>query len=97
MRCAPRQAVGASGTAGRVGDPAATLIATRPELESRFGPAVDIGADNVGRKQIRDALHARELTASERRQRPGERGLADARVILDERMVLGQRRGEQVP
>ena len=40
------------------------LVAVK--LESRLGLAADIGADNVGRKQIQGALHARELPASER-------------------------------
>jgi hypothetical protein len=52
MKCAARQAVGGAGTADRLGDRTATLIATGPELESGLGLAVDIGADNVGRKQI---------------------------------------------
>ena len=95
MKCAPRQAVGASGTAGRLGDRTATLIATRPELESRLGLAVDIGAENVGRKQIRGALHARELPASQRASARASAVLPTPGVSLDERMVLGQRRGEQ--
>ena len=93
MKCAPRQAVGASGSAGRLGDRTATLIAT---------PAGIRIAARAGRRhwcrQRRPQAEPR-CTASPRTDSEGggERGLADARVILDERMVLGQRRDEQAP
>ena len=97
IKGALRQDVTASGTAGELGDRTGTLTTTRPELESLLALVVDIGADDVGRKQVRGALHTRELALERARQRPGERGLADAGVTLDKRMALGQQRDEQVP
>jgi hypothetical protein len=41
-------------------------------------------------------LHARELAVDGAGQRTRERRLADAGVILDQRMPLGQQRDEQV-
>ena len=65
---------------------------TRPELEARLTLVVDLGADDVGRQEVGRALHARELAVDRPRQRAGQRRLADARVVLDEDVALGEHR-----
>ena len=67
-----------------------------PELEPRFALVVDVGADDVGRQQVGRALHARELAVDRPRQRAGERGLADARVVLHQDVTLGEERDDHV-
>ena len=51
----------------------------RPELEDLVAPAVDVRPDDVGRQQVRGALHARELEAERARDGARERRLPDAR------------------
>ncbi len=67
-----------------------------PELEALLALVIDVGADEVGRQQVRGALHARELTVDRARQRPGQSGLADTRIVLDEHVTLGQQGDDQV-
>ena len=63
-----------------------------PELETLLALVVDVGADDVGGQQVRRALHARELAVDRAGQRPGERRLADARIVLDQHVALGEQR-----
>src|SRR5262252_8199419 len=62
------------------------------ELEARLALVVDLRAHDVGRQQVGRALHARELAVDRTRERPGQRRLADARIVLDQDVPLGQRR-----
>jgi hypothetical protein len=55
-----------------------------PELEALLALVVDAGAHDVGRQQVRRALHAREVALDRARQRAGQGGLAHARVVLDQ-------------
>ena len=71
-------------------------IGPGPELEAALALVVDVGADDVGGQQVGRALHARELAVERARERARERGLADARVVLDEHVALGQQRDEDV-
>ena len=64
------------------------------ELEALLALVVDVGADDVGRQQVGRALHARELAVDRARERAGQRGLADARVVLDEDVALGEQRDD---
>ena len=66
------------------------------ELEARLALVVDVGADDVGRQQVGRALHARELAVDRARERARQRGLADARVVLDEDVALGEQRDDHV-
>ena len=66
------------------------------ELEARLALVVDLGADDVGGQQVGRALHARELAVDRARQRARERGLADAGVVLDEDVALGEQRDGDV-
>jgi hypothetical protein len=68
----------------------------RPELEAVLALVVDVGADHVGGQQIGGALHARVLGVDRARQRPRQGGLADARVVLDQHVPLGQHRDQHV-
>ena len=68
----------------------------RPELEARLALVVDVGADDVGRQQVGRALHARELAVERARERARERGLADARIVLDEDVALGEEGDDDV-
>ena len=67
-----------------------------PELEALLALVVDVGADDVGGQQVGRALDARELRVDRARERAGQRGLADARVVLDEDVALGQHRDDDV-
>ena len=58
----------------------------------RLALVVDVGADDVGRQQVGRALHARERAVDRARERARQRGLADARVVLDEDVALGEQR-----
>src|SRR4051812_1230783 len=66
------------------------------ELEALLALVVDAGADDVGGEQGGGALDARELRVDRLRQRAGERGLADARIVLDEDVPLGEHRHDHV-
>ena len=68
----------------------------RAELEACFALVVDLRADDVGRQQVGGALHARERAVDRPRQRPGQGGLADAGVILDEDVALREHRHRDV-
>ena len=69
---------------------------TGAKLEPRLALVVDIRPDDVGREQVRRALHARELAVDRPRQRPRERGLADAGIVLDQHVALGQQGHHQM-
>ena len=71
-------------------------IGPGPELEALLALVVDVGADDVGREQVGGALHARELAVERARERAGQRGLADAGIVLDEDVALGQQRHDHV-
>ena len=66
------------------------------ELEPLLALVVDVGPDDVGGEQVRGALDARELAVDRARQRARERRLADARVVLDQHVALGEQRDQQV-
>ena len=66
------------------------------ELEARLALVEDVGADDVGRQQVGGALDARVLGVDRARERPRERRLADARVVLDQHVALGEQGDEQV-
>src|SRR3954447_2907446 len=68
----------------------------RAELEALLALVVDAGADDVGRQQVGGALDARELRVDRLRQRACERGLADARIVLDEDVPFGEHRDDDV-
>ena len=68
-----------------------------PELEALLALVVDVGADDVGREQVRGALDARELAVERARERARQRRLADARIVLDEDVALRQQRHDDVP
>jgi hypothetical protein len=68
----------------------------RVKLESRLALVEDVGADDVGRKQVGGALHAGVLGVERAREGPGERRLADPGVILDQHVTLGEQGDEQV-
>ena len=67
-----------------------------PELEAVLALVVDVRADHVGRQQVGGALHARVLRVDRPGERPSQRGLADARVVLDQDVALGEQRDEHV-
>ena len=54
-------------------------------------------ADDVGRQQVGGELHALEAEPERRRQRMRERGLAQARQVLDQQVAAGQQRHERQP
>src|SRR4051812_15243782 len=66
------------------------------ELETLLALVVDAGADDVGGQQVGGALDARELRVDRLGQRARERGLADARIVLDEDVTLGEHRDNDV-
>src|SRR5215208_895118 len=61
-----------------------------PSTSTLLALVVDVGADDVGRQQVGGALHARELAVERARQSARESRLADARIVLDEDVALGQ-------
>ena len=67
-----------------------------PELEAVLALVVDVRADHVRRQQVGGALDARVLGVERARQRASEGGLADARVVLDQHVALGEERHEHV-
>ena len=67
-----------------------------PELEAGLALVVDVGADHVGGQQVGGALDARVLGVDRAGERPRERRLADARVVLDQHVPLGQQRDQHV-
>ena len=66
------------------------------ELELRLSLIEDVRPDDVGREQVRRALDARVGGIDRTRQRAHERGLAHARMVLNEHVPLGQQRDEHV-
>ena len=68
----------------------------RVELEAALALVEDVGADDVGRQQVGRALDARVLGVDRARERARERRLADARVVLDQHVALGEQRDENV-
>ena len=71
-------------------------IGPGPELEAALPLVEDVRAHDVGGQQVGRALHARELAVDAARQRAGQRRLADARVVLDEDVALGEQRHDHV-
>jgi hypothetical protein len=67
-----------------------------PELEAVLALVVDVRADHVGGQQVGGALDARVLGVQRARERPRQRGLAHARVVLDQNVPLGEQRHEHV-
>jgi hypothetical protein len=66
------------------------------ELKALLALVVDVRADDVGRQQVRRPLNAGELGVDRARQRTGQGGLADPRVVLDQDMALGEQRDDQL-
>jgi hypothetical protein len=69
---------------------------TGAELEALLALVVDGGADHVGGQQIGGALDAREGPVDRARERPRQRGLPHAGVVLDEHVAVGGQRDEHV-
>ncbi len=67
------------------------------ELESLARGVEDGHAEDVRRQQVGGELHALELQADGGRQRMRERGLAQARQILDQDVAVGEQRDEGQP
>jgi hypothetical protein len=68
----------------------------RAELEALLALVEHVDADDVGREQVGRALHAGELGLERARERAGQGRLADARVVLDEDVALGEERDDEV-
>ena len=68
----------------------------RAELEARLALVVDLRADDVGGQQVGRALHARELAVDRARERARQSGLADAGIVLDEDVALGEHRHREL-
>ena len=64
------------------------------ELEASVALDVDVRADEVGREHVGGALHARAVSVDRRGERPRERRLAHARVVLDQHVASGQQRDQ---
>ena len=56
---------------------------------------VDADAEDVAREQVARELHAAQLAADGLRERARERGLADARHVLDEEVPAREQRDER--
>ncbi len=65
-----------------------------PELELRGLPVEDRHAGDVAGQQVRGELHAADRAVDGAGQRLGQRGLADARHVLDQQVALGEQ-GDQ--
>jgi hypothetical protein len=68
-----------------------------PELEAVLALVVDVRADHVRRQQVGRALDAGVLGVDRAGERPRERGLPDAGVVLDQHVALGEQGHEHVP
>jgi hypothetical protein len=66
------------------------------ELKALLALVVDAGPDNVCGEQVRGALDPSELAVDRAGHRARQRRLADARVVLDQHVPLGQQRHDQV-
>ena len=66
------------------------------ELEPRVALVEDVRADHVRRQEVGGALDARVLGLERAGERPGERRLADAGMVLDQDVALGEKRDDQV-
>ncbi len=53
-------------------------------------------AGHVGRQQVAGELHPVELQAQRNGQRVRQRGLADARHVLDQQVAAGQQAGQRL-
>ena len=88
------------GVARLISSASTTLAKIGPGLELEEHPAVrvllhDVGADDVGRHQIRRELDARELQVEDVGERVHEAGLADARDALEQHVAADQQRGDR--
>ncbi len=68
----------------------------RPELEARLALVVDIRAHHVGRQEVGGALDARVLGLDRAGKCTSQGRLADAGVVLDQDVALGEQRHEHV-
>ena len=68
----------------------------RPELEALLAAVVDVRPDDVRGQQVGGALDARELEADGAGERAGQRRLADAGQVLDQRVALGEHRDDEI-
>ena len=68
----------------------------RVELEARLALVEDVGADHVGGQQVRGALDPGVLGLERARERPGQGRLADAGIVLDQHVPLGEKSDEQL-
>ena len=69
---------------------------TGAELEARLALVVDVRAHDVGGEQVGRALDAGERAVDRARERARQRGLADAGVVLDEDVPLGEQRDDHL-
>jgi hypothetical protein len=67
-----------------------------PKLEAVLALVVDIRAHDVGRQKVGGALDARVLGVDRAGECTSQCGLADAGVVLDQDMALGEERHEHV-
>jgi uncharacterized protein len=66
------------------------------ELASRLALVEEVRADHIGREQVDRALDAGILGAKRQRKRAGKRRLADARIVLDQDVALGEQGHHQI-
>jgi hypothetical protein len=67
------------------------------ELEPAAGLVEDRHTGHVGGQQIGRELDPPPLPADRRRNRAGQRGLADAGHVLEQHVTLGEQRGQGQP
>src|SRR6056297_309743 len=67
---------------------------TRTEFEGLVGSSPDRDTEDVGRQQVVGELDALPATAGDDGNRVGQRGLADAGKVLDQKVSTGQEGGE---
>ena len=86
------------GDARLISSTSTTFANTGPGRNSKRDLALveDVRADDVGGQQVGRALDARVLGVHRARERAGERGLADARVVLDQDVALGEQRDQHL-
>ena len=65
------------------------------ELEAAGLALVDRDADDVGRQHVAGELDALEMQPERAREHVGQRGLADARQVLDQEMAAREQAGER--
>ena len=87
------------GGARLISSASSTWANTGPGMESEFARRriEDRHADDVRGQQVGGELHALEVQRQRRGHRTGQRGLAQARQVLDQQVAAGEQRGERQP